>query len=200
MQEVTNTTKDQELWDQLRAGEKNALEKIYRDQAKLLLKYGSRFSPNSSTVEDCIQDLFIELWRNRERLGPTNSISSYLLASLRRKIIRRLKKDRRWVYSEDGENYQFDLELAIEDKIVAGEMQAENLARLRSAFGQLSKRQQEVIYLKYQAGLEYEDICEIMEINYQSVRNLVSNALRKMKKNVSSSLIIFFLQNFLHFY
>ncbi len=197
---MAKTNNEIELWDQLRAGNKSALEKIYRDHTPVLLKYGSRFTSNSQTVEDCIQDLFVEIWRNRQGIGQTDSIKRYLLASLRRKILRHLDKQKRLVYSEDSEPHSFDLEIAIDEKMVQKEIKQEYSEQLQAAFNHLSKRQKEAIYLKYYAGLEYEDICEVMDINYQSIRNLVSNALKKMKRNVSTSLIIFVLDNFLHFF
>ena len=197
---MANTNSDIELWNQLRDGNKSALEKIYRLHSPVLLKYGSRFAPDNQTVEDCIQDLFIEIWRNRQGIGQTDSIKRYLLTSLRRKILRNLEKQKRLVYSEDTELPSFDLEIAIDEKMVQKEIRQEYSAQLKAAFGRLSKRQKEAIYLKYYAGLEYEDICEVMDINYQSIRNLVSNALKKMKRNVSTSLIIFILDNFLHFF
>ncbi len=44
----------------------------------------------------------------------------------------------------------------------------------------LSNRQKEAVFLKYYNQMSYEDICDIMNINYQSVRNLISTALKKL--------------------
>ena len=81
---------DSILWQKLKTGDKWALEQIYAAHAAVLLKYGRRFSADGQLVEDCVQDLFIELWKNREGLGDTDSIRKYLLVSLRRKVIRAL--------------------------------------------------------------------------------------------------------------
>ena len=51
---------DLQLWQRLKAGEKNALAQIYEDHAAKLLKYGYKFSDNEQLVEDCLQDLFVE--------------------------------------------------------------------------------------------------------------------------------------------
>lgn len=177
-------------WQQLKSGEKSALSVIYEGHVDLLYVYGCRFSRDHQLVEDCIQDLFVELWRNRRGLGDTDSVKRYLLAALRRKIYRHLKKEQRWVSADQQENLPFDVDLAMEDRMIASEISAAHQEKIKAAFDQLSKRQKEVIYLKYYAGMDYEDIESIMEINYQSLRNLVSSALKKMKQNVDISYVI----------
>lgn len=169
------------LWKELKDGNKSALERIYSTYISSLLKYGRKFSRNDSVIEDCIQDLFIELWKNREGLGMTDSIQRYLLVALRRKVIRQLDKSKKWVSDTEPTELDFEVEIAVDQKLIALELSAERAAQVKAAMENLSKRQKEVIYLKYVSGLDYEDIGEIMGLNYQSVRNLVSNALKKLK-------------------
>ncbi len=191
---------DQDLWEQLRAGNSEAFEHIYQSNVDLLFSYGCKFSFDESLVKDCIQDLFIELWKNHKGLGTTNSIKKYLLASIRRKIIKTIDKNKKWLFSNRMENINFNLELATEDKIIQEEVAAENIQLVKEALEGLSKRQKEVIYLKYYADLDYEEIEEIMDIGYQSLRNLVSKALKKMKENVGSLVVLWFLENFPDFF
>ena len=169
------------LWKQLKEGNKSALERIYSTHVSSLLKYGRKFSRNDQVIEDCIQDLFIELWKNREGLGMTDSIQRYLLVALRRKVIRQLNRSKKWVSDNEPTELDFEVEVAVDQKLIALELSEERAAQVKAAMENLSKRQKEVIYLKYVSGLDYEDIGEIMELNYQSVRNLVSNALKKLK-------------------
>lgn len=169
------------LWGQLKAGNKSALEQIYATYISSLLKYGRKFSRNDQVIEDCIQDLFIELWKNRNGLGMTDSIQRYLLVALRRKVIRQLDKSKKWVSDTEPTELDFEVEIAVDQKLIALELSAERAQQVKAAMENLSKRQKEVIYLKYVSGLDYEDIGAIMGLNYQSVRNLVSNALKKLK-------------------
>lgn len=169
------------LWKQLKEGNKSALERIYSTYISSLLKYGRKFSRNDQVIEDCIQDLFIELWKNRAGLGMTDSIQRYLLVALRRKVIREMNKSKKRVSDTAPTELDFDVEIAVDQKLIALELSAERAAQVKAAMENLSKRQKEVIYLKYVSGLDYEDIGEIMDLNYQSVRNLVSNALKKLK-------------------
>ena len=184
------------LWSKLKKGNKQALEQIYREHIDLLYRYGHRFSNNNQLVEDCIQDLFVELWNNRTGLSQTDSIKPYLLTSIRRKIIKAVDKEKKWVSTDEYEHIPFDCEIAIDERIVALEHKEELSNQLKKAFEGLSKRQKEAVYLKYYAGLDYEDIGQVMDIGYQSLRNLVSGALKKMKANVGYTGVILILTIF----
>jgi len=177
---------DLTLWKRLKDGEKSALEQIYRTYATQLLKYGRKFSKNDQLIEDCVQDLFVELWRNRDGLSMTDAIQPYLLLSLRRKVIRQLDKSKKIVSETEPTELDFEAEISIDHTLIEQEISSERASQLKTAMEKLSKRQKEVIYLKYITGLDYEDISEVMNLNYQSARNLVSSALRAMKKQMLS--------------
>ena len=49
--------------------------------------------------------------------------------------------------------------------------------KIFDAFEKLSPRQKEIIYLKFYHNLSYEAVSEIMDINYQAARNLLSQAI-----------------------
>lgn len=180
------------LWKRLKAGDKKALEQIYLREVNYLLAYGKKISTNGPLVEDCVQDLFVELWKNREGASQTDSIRPYLLIALRRKIIRKLKKIQQSQSEKVPEEVDFAAELSIDTQWMAAELSAERAAQLQQAFTRLSSRQQEAIYLKYYTGMDYQDIAEVMDINYQSVRNLMFNALEKLRKYLLLLLCLFF--------
>lgn len=183
--------KDLQLWQALKAGNKSALESIYRAEAKKLIKYGRKFSQDSQLVEDCVQDLFVELWNKRENLSDTDSIARYLFVSLRRKIIKKIERVVKKTASEEPQEYHFEAEIAIEEQLINLEIAADQQTQLQAALKNLSKRQQEALYLKFFAAMDYKDIAEVMEVNYQSVRNLVFNALKSLRKVMT--LLTFFL-------
>ena len=71
-----------------------------------------------------------------------------------------------------------------EEIIIKAEVNAEKKRFVQNIINQLSKRQKKVIILKYYEEMEYADIAGIMNINYQSVVNLVHSAKKAMKKEI----------------
>ncbi|NNF36852.1 MAG: RNA polymerase sigma factor [Saprospiraceae bacterium] len=171
---------DRLLWEAMKSGQKTALESIYSREVDYLYNYALRLTYNQDLIKDSIQDLFIEIWNKRTTIGTTDAIRPYLITSLRRKIISTLKKESKT--SQDViEDIDFRSDEAIESNIIKEETAQERSEALNSAMSQLSSRQREAIYHKYYNNHSYEEICKIMDINYQSVRNLISQGIKKMK-------------------
>lgn len=182
---------DKKIWNKLRSGDQKALEEIYRTYFSDLFNYGKRLSKDENTVEDCIQELFVELWNRREKLSETDAIKPYLFVSLKRKIFHTVKKLRKSTDTELEEKY-FDAELSIDEILIAKETTEEQKNNLKSAFDELTSRQKEILFLKYYSEMDYEEISRIMDMNYQSARNLVSRAIQKLAKHMLMVFVLIF--------
>ena len=177
-------TSDAALWDRLRDGDKSALQQIYDREYPYLFNYGKKVFSDEHIVLDCIHDLFVDIWQRRERLGSTDSIRKYLAASLRRNVVHQLKKTQRIKTSEGIDEIHFDLHLAIEEIIIREEMQEERAMKLKASFDQLTPKQKEILYLRFYQGLEYEQIAEVLGLQYQSLRNAVSRAIKSLRSDL----------------
>lgn len=178
-------TSDQQLWNNLKSGDKSALATIYNREADYLYSYCCRLTTDKELILDCIQDLFIEIWNKRTSIGSTDNIRPYLITSIRRKIIHHLKKNIHTA-GEIEEELAFRTEEDIETSMIAKENQTEKNKMLEAGMEGLSKRQREAIYHKYYNNLSYEEICKVMELNYQSVRNLISSGIKRLRENLDS--------------
>jgi RNA polymerase sigma factor (sigma-70 family) len=172
---------DQQLWLQLKKGDEQALKFIYDEHIDNLGNYARKFSSDSALIEDAIHDLFVLIWNKRETLGMTDSIIKYLCVSLRRDLIRRIQKEQQDVSFDNGLEYKYDFQLTQEDIMVAAEQSTEHSKKLAQGMENLSSRQKEAIYLKFYEEMSYDEICEVMGINYQSVRNLISKGLLELR-------------------
>jgi RNA polymerase sigma factor (sigma-70 family) len=185
---------DSMLWERFQNGDTRALDTITEMHYRALFNYGAKFSPSKELVKDCIQDLFLELWKNRQRLGKVVSIRHYLLKSLRRKIIREAEKSNRLLDRNTSmEEYTFTVEFSYESKLVALQHAEEQIQKLNQALDKLSKRQKEAIYLRFYQGLSFEEIASVMTINNQSVRNLVYGAIQLLRKYLAEASILLML-------
>jgi RNA polymerase sigma factor (sigma-70 family) len=169
------------LWNQLIEGRKTALERLYRLHIDQLLQYGYRFSADTQLVEDCVQDIFVELWQKHSQLKPVKAVRAYLMVSLKRKIFRKAGQQKRSESPELITEDKMGVSLAIDEQIASQELASEQIQQLNDAIQQLTNRQKEALFLKYQQGLSYEEVCEVMSISYQSARNLIAGAVKRLK-------------------
>lgn len=182
-EDTRNPNEMVELWNAFRNGDKRAFNRLVTCFYQILYNYGTKLTQNHSLVEDCIQDLFLSIWRRREFLGDTNHVKFYLLKSLRRRIYLELKEKHKWLPTDDKplDTSEFVGEFSIESKIIAKEMEEHQQRKLQHILSRLSKRQKEVIYLKFYQEMNYEEISNIMSISYQSVRNLIHITIRDLQ-------------------
>ncbi len=71
------------LWQQYQLGDPEAFSRLYGEYVQVLYAQGLRMTPDAGLVQDCIHDLFVELWRNRQRVPQPDSVSRYLTEALR---------------------------------------------------------------------------------------------------------------------
>ena len=174
------------IWIEFKKGSKNALNKIFLENYDYLFGYGIKLKTDNEFIKDCIQDLFLKLWKNRERLNEVNSIKLYLLKSLRRLIIDKLSSKSKLIFKKPFCEKEFDIEYSHEDFIINNERSNEIKNKLNRALNNLPKRQRETIYLRYFEGLSIKDISEIMSLKVQCVRNNIYKGLKTLKDIISS--------------
>ena len=80
-----------------------------------------------------------------------------------------------------------------EEQWIRSEEESEVQVKLDKAMAQLSDRQKEIIHMKYYQQMEYEEIARIMDLNYQSARNLVNRALMVLRKEMVTLVMIILL-------
>jgi RNA polymerase sigma factor (sigma-70 family) len=172
---------DVELWQGLLEGNKSDFAALYQRHAKDLFHYGYKLSSDTDIVQDAIQDLFIEIWSRRINATVVTQIKFYLFKALRYKLIRILKKQS--IRLKDHEKDVIDDSAGADWAIP--DLQSEQIEKLQHCIQQLPIRQQEALNLKYYQNFSSDEIARIMEINYQSVSNLLFKALETLRKNIN---------------
>lgn len=184
------------LWESFRKGDRDAFAHLFRAYYQPLFRYGSKFTTDEKLLEDCIQELFIELWQSNNRTEVL-SVKSYLLKSLKYKILKTYRKKTGRLSLEDGGDH---FVWSHENFLIAEQEDEEKKRYLLRALEKLSNRQKEIIYLKFYQNLSYEEVSEIMNINYQVARNLLYQAIKSLKSLLAGVMIFFIFPLTLHLF
>lgn len=172
----------EDLWVLFKAGNQPAFEKIIKSHYQLLFNYGTRFSRDEEVIKDTLQELFSTLWENRTGLGETLSVKNYLLKSLRRNLFRARNRVKQTARLNDLHfNAAFNMVLPVESNVILQERLTELSFKVREVLDKLSSRQQEIIYLRFYMDANINEIAEIMDLNPQSVYNLLHESLKRFK-------------------
>lgn len=176
-------------WQQFISGDNDSYSWIYNNFVQILYKYGLRFTSNQEIIKDCIQEVFISLYKNRDRLITPDNIKVYLLVSLKNCLIRTLYKESHYDY-DSPESIIFSLGPTVEEEFITNEQYQYQQKRIKEILTLLSPRQQEIIYYRFIQELSMDEICILMNLNYQSAQNLIQRSLKKMRTNYGSTDII----------
>ena len=171
------------LWLKVLSGDKQALATLFLQNYAHLYNYGRKLYDNGTIVEDAIQDVFATIWQTRKRLSSVSSVKSYLIISLRRRLLRILQKER-MEDSMDEQDIQGifpEIEFTSQEIVIGSDQDESRHKSLMGILNQLPNQKKEVIYLYFYNGMDYEEIAQIMELNIQTVRNYMSMALSRAK-------------------
>lgn len=174
-------TDSEALWKQFLQGDADAHDALVKKHYNLLYQYGCRFTIDTGLVKDCIQDLFLYLWRKKDALSETPSVRNYLIKAMRRRLQRALSKTNASMPGSGFIEFMSAHEPATENNIIAREQSAELANAVRKALASLSKRQQEIIHLRFYLDADAAQIADIMELGRQSVYNLLHDAIRQLR-------------------
>ena len=183
MMEQTNHSTDT-LLASFQAGNMATFSQLYNLHINVLFNYGLKLTIDKELLKDCIHDIFVKLYTKKDELGTIDNLRSYLFISLKNKLCDEL---RRRMYMSDTavEEVSISTPTDVEDDYMEEEQRKNEFSLVRRLLDQLSPRQREALTLYYIEEKKYEDICEIMNMNYQSVRNLMHRGLTKLRSLAS---------------
>lgn len=181
---------ESEIWKNFKNGDEASFIWIYQEYFGKLYNYSMQFNFEEEVVKDHIQELFIYIRKNRERLADVNSIKFYLYKSIRRRLLSGAKRKFSIIsiFSSD-QNRVFELSIAdsAERQIIDQGTEQETKIRLTRSLNKLTPRQREAVQHFYYEGLSYHEIAEVMDLKkVKYARKLIYRAIDSLRKDLQS--------------
>lgn len=183
---------DASLIAQIRSGDYDSFTLLYNKYIHQLTQYGLKFTPDLGAVEDCLHDVFVWLWANRQKLNIHSSVKSYLFKSVRTTMLHWLQKQHRVqaINTGDDQAYTFELQLTPETLFLHNEQQRQIRQQIETVLLTLTAKQKEVIYLRYYEGLNFEDIAQNMNLSVKACYKLMGRAITVLRENMVCCLFL----------
>lgn len=164
------------------AGDDAAFSQLYELYVHILYNYGCRLTTDYELLRDCIHDVFVKVYAKRNDQNAIRNLGSYLVISLKNKL---LDEFRRQTFTSETPIEEYSSRRSSDDterEYIINEralMQQKQVAYLMQS---LTRRQRQAITLYYLEQRKYDEICEIMQMNYHSVRNLMHRGMLKLRE------------------
>ncbi|MEN8187116.1 MAG: sigma-70 family RNA polymerase sigma factor [Bacteroidota bacterium] len=160
----------EELWLQFLNGDMIAFRSLYNYHYQTLYNFGLKFL-KPAKVEDCIHDTFLNILNYKESLKEVKNVRAYLYKSFRNQAIKTIRSNKLDFNLVEGSIPQ-DVEDSDKEKLIS---------ELKKLIQELSPREREIIYLKYFQEFNNMEISELLGIKYQTVRNILAGAIKKLR-------------------
>lgn len=182
---VLKSNRQFEDWNQfILEGNMDALSRIYFHCYDLLFTYGLKHTADKQVVENTIQDVFMNLITLRKSIGDVKNLTGYLICTFRRQLFLELNKQKKTILTEKLPEEQFDFFKSPEQDISDKEDLKQLHVIIKQCIGNLTNKQQEIIYLRFESGISYEEISEMLHISVDSCYKLVYRSIKTIRSEV----------------
>jgi RNA polymerase sigma factor (sigma-70 family) len=169
-------------------GNEDAFSVIYHGHYDVLYYVGLKYTSDIQVVEDAIQNVFVNLLKKRAKLNSVINVRGFLLKSFRRQLFFDLKKQKNFSLFGQIAESPFDYFNGTEDNFFEKDEPDELQIALKKSLLNLSDRQKEIIYLRYDCDLSYEEISGILEISVDSCYQSVYRSVKTLKADIEQML------------
>ena len=181
---------DNDLVILLRGGSKEAYTEIYNRYKWLLHVHTYKKLGNRDEVNDLLQDVFANLWTNRETLFITSTLSAYLYTIVRNKALNILEHrhvESKYIDSlaEYAKSY-----VAVTDHLVREKQLTMIIAKEIAA---LPPKMRQVFELSRKSNLSHKEIAALLDISEETVKKQIKNAIKALRLRLGAVFYMYIL-------
>lgn len=175
---------ESEIIREVAAGNEAAFRKLFFYYRPRLISFVLGLSRSTDAAEDIVHDIFLDIWKNRERLSVVENFNSYLFQAVRYKAHRQFQRRAKEVL--------IMAELSRDETSAHHEEPAETLTLrsvhefIRQRIHHLTPSQRKVFLLSREKGLSHAQIAGQLGIRPQTVSNHLSDALRILRQEIDT--------------
>lgn len=176
----------------LKNHDEQAMIMLYKNYWKNLYISAYKILKDKETCEDIVQELFIKIWNNREKLDIKSSVQAYLSVAVRYEVLRRLRNSKNHEPVLD-EIIETIADLSLYDHVEYQELQF----RISTVVDTLPGKCREVYNLSRNELLSHKEIAEKLAISTKTVRNHITRALHELRMNMNELMMLLITLHFL---
>lgn len=167
----------------MRGGDERAFESLFHAHYDGLCRFVREYVREADVAEELVQDLFVRLWRDRERLQVRGSVRAYLFVAARNAATNHVRRQRfRSLLARRWQAAPQDAPVAAaprtpEQELLSGEAGA----AVRAAIEALPERARLAATLRWEHQLSYAEIADVMEITVKGVENQLGRIAKTLR-------------------
>lgn len=174
-EEISFKVEDKRLWENIKSGDKQALNKLHEKYFHQMCLYARKSTNNSGIVEELVSDCFIKIWENRKKINIKISIKNYIFLILRNSIVDYFRKKQ--ILTENCGEFPEVADVTYFDE-------QKQYALLYQALKKLPEQRRKILELAAFESLSYKQIAEKLNISRNTVKTQIARAYRFLKESL----------------
>tara|TARA_R110000868_G_scaffold259361_5_gene517265 strand:- start:20128 stop:20733 length:606 start_codon:yes stop_codon:yes gene_type:complete len=176
--------------EKIRSGNKQAFEDLFFEYHNSLIRFANTITKSRELARDCVQDVFLKIWRNREEWEIQYSLKAYLYQSVRNQALNLLEKQKaRYRLKENYKKETQSLHENTEGNKVSyehlDEKEIRQLKRIWELVEEMPERRRLAFDLNRRHGLSYKEISKVLNISRKTVENHIGQAVKFIRDKIS---------------
>jgi len=173
---------DSEIARRIRKGDKREFESLFRSSYVSLVKYARTLIKDQDTAEEIVQDLFVRLWQEKEKIKIESSLSGYLFRSVHNRCLHYI--GHRKVVERHADEMSARTPDATEDPSEI--LHYKDLqTRIERILERLPERCSTIFCMSRFEGLKYSEIAEKLSVSVKTVEASMGRALKEFRKELA---------------
>lgn len=164
-------------------------EGLYSRFHKDLLNLSYNIVRDKDSAKDIVQEIFVRLWNNREKVEVGSQIKNYLFKATVHSSLTYLRDHKKHYRLEDVAEVSALVNQNATEELSFKEFELKS----RQAIDRLPPQCKTIFLLSRQEGLKYSEIAETLGISVKAVENQMGIALKKLREDLKPYLTLEFI-------
>ena len=174
-------------------GDENAFRRLFAEYRSKVYYISRKLLQSDAQVEDALQEIFLKLWLNREKLPELRSFEAYLNTITRNHLYNALRRQAseemflwRLTFPNGATSAIAGMSAGGGEDVLSPMALRELKETLQKAMASLTPRQRRVFELSRLEGLKHEEIAVQLSISKETVKKHIGEALRAVRERMKA--------------
>ena len=186
-----------EIFERIVNNDVQAYETLFKEYYKFLCSYAFGLTKERHVAEEIVENFFVGLWNDRQKIKITTSVRSYFIGSIHNRCLNYLQREKPKFISSQDISKLIDQEGTVGDRLIDAEVPSllanELESVLSKAIEKLPRGCKEIFLLSRYDDLSYEEIAQKLNVSLNTVKTQMKVALCKLRNYLKDYLVVLLL-------
>ncbi len=161
-------------------------QKVFDIYYNPLCRFAAGYLQDTDDAQEIVQQVFINMWQNRETINPQGQIRSYLFTSVKNRCLNHIRDRKKF------RSYYLDVEVELEIPVLEKDnlLEKDIEKQLAETLDKLPEKCRKVFMLCRFEDMKYKEVARKLDISQKTVEAQMSKALRILREELKDIWIL----------